>query len=422
LNPFMRKAPAAKAAGQALFFEDFESWDGQDYSWLPDGFSCRHDSGREDAEGWSIYAEADFMGFMGGLTGNGLSINFSMDYLDEWIVFPEVTLGDDMVLSFDAYNDGVWYFSMDNVDWDTFQYVGEKELAYDQQVMVSEDGGETWTLLKSLADDFKDIDDFEELLYEGIDGLRPVSVSLSDYSGKTVRLAFRYVGTNGNTGAIDNISIGNPSMPVSYINPWGNLYFGMSPEGYTLKYSILAGPVYRNMMFTNYSDYVEGAEYYWDYFGPESTWETADTQDYLEVAYHTDYTNESTAINNLYYMPVLKGSAPGFSEGSFTRGQFIQAGGKGQFLTSDNSGNKVILDLGLSVIDPNTESMTTVAADGQPIFGYSEETDAIWSRYTFGDEFDDENYAQLDAYMDYFMTSENPIVIRGIHTSAHGRV
>ncbi|MDE6291076.1 MAG: choice-of-anchor J domain-containing protein [Muribaculaceae bacterium] len=420
VNPILRKAPAPKADGQIIFSEDFEGWDGSDLNWLPDGFSYRHDSGRDDAQVWGITAESAFQGMLAGVTGNSLAINYDSDFVDEWIIFPEVTLGDNMVLSFDAINDGVWYFSMDNVNWDTFEYEGEKIIAYDQQVMISEDGGESWKLLKSLAEDFLD-EDLEQLYYGTTNSMSHISVKLNEYSGKTVRLAFRYVGTDGNLGAIDNITIGNPPLQVSYSNPWGTLFFGMSPESYSLNMSILTGPVYRPMVFEN-TTYNYDATYSWDYFGPESTWLTADTQDYLEVAYHTDYTDESTTVNNVYYMPVLKGSTPGYADGSYTRGQYLQAGGKGEFFMSDQSGNSSIMDFGLSIIDPSAEGTTTVADAGQPIFGYSEEVDRFWTEYTFGDAGDEANYVKLTSYMDYFFPGESPMVIRGVHAPAFGRV
>lgn len=157
-------------------------------------------------------------------------------------------------------------------------------------------------------------------------------------------------------------------------------------------------------------------------FGPESTWLTADTHDYLEVTYHTDYTDESTTINNLYYMPVLNGEAPGYSAGSYTRGKYLQSGGKGQFFSADASGNTSIIDFGLTVIDPATEGTTTVADAGQPVFGYSVEVDRIWSEYTFGEDSDENNYVKLTSYMDYFFPSEYPMVIHGVHAPAFGRV
>lgn len=420
ITPFLKKAPAAKAAGKIILSEDFEGWNGTDFKWLPEGYSVKNDSGREDADKWEITPEYAFQGMIGGLTGNSMAINYSMEFLDEWFIFPEVTLGEDMMLSLDAYNDGIWYFSMDNVDWDTFEYVGEKIIAYDQQVMISEDGGQNWTLLKSLAEEFLD-ESFEELYDESTNSLSRVNVSLASYSGKTIKLAFRYVGTDGNLGVIDNIMIGNPPLEVSYSNPWGTLFFGMSPDSFTLNTSILTGPVYRDMVFEN-TTYNYDATYSWKYFGPESTWLTADTEDELVVKYHTDYTDESTTVNNLYYMPILNGSAAGYSEGSFTRGKYLQAGGKGQLYSADQAGNASIIDFGLSVIDPSAEGSTTIAYLGQPIFGYSEEVDKFWTEYTFGEDNDENNYVKLTSYMDYFFPSENPMVIYGLHAPAYGRV
>ncbi len=419
INPFVKNQAIRKVSSGCILSEDFEGWDGVDFDWLPDGFEYKHDSGREDAEVWGITPDYAFQGMLGGLTGNCISINYDMGYVDEWLIFPEVTLGENMMLTLDVFNDGIWYFSMENIDWESFEYIGDKIIAYDQQVMISEDGGKNWKVLKSLAEDFMD-KDLEQLYDETTNALSQVSVSLADYAGKTVKLAFRYFGTDGNLGVIDNIFIGNLPLEVSYNNPFGTLFFGMSKESSSLNTSILVGPVYRDMVFEN-TTYEDDATYVWNYFGPESSWEQSDDVD-LEVAYHTDYSSEFATYNNLYYMPTLTGSAPGYSEGSFTRGQYLQAGGKGQYLAQTSTGDNRLIDFGLSVIDPATEGSATFTDQLVPIFGYSGDSDSYWTRYTFDEEGDENNYVKMTSYMDYFFNSENPVVIRGVHASAFARL
>lgn len=418
INPFA-KVPKTLPNG-TVFAEDFEAWDGIDSSWLPEGFAYDRKSGRE-CEGWSMMSESEASQLISGVTGNVLFIKFDSEFLDEWVVMPEITLDGDMILSFDTFNDGLWYFSTENVNWETMQYEGEKVLAFDQKVMISEDGGENWTELKSLAADFADWS-FGDLM-NGMDGAsHRINVSLSEYAGKTVKLAYRYVGTDGNSSFIDNISIGKPALELNYTNPLGTLFFGMSPETYTLNMSILAGPVYKPWYFMNNS-YADGATYSWKYMNADSEWDVSDEQDMLEVTYKTDYTSDFTTRNNLFHTPVLSGSAPGYSDGEFTRGQYLQAGGKGEFEAKFSTGETQFLNLGLGVIDPVNEGNTTVAAGFTPVFGYNSEVDKFWTDYTFGEDGGDENnYVKYEGYMNYFFNLDAPVVIKGLHTSGFAQL
>lgn len=421
INPAIAKAPAKAASEATPLSEDFEGWDGQDPSWLPQGWSTPSKGDSEGSEKWGVTPPSSYGGMLGGVTGNNLGINYSSDFLDELIVLPALTLGEDMSLSFDIFDDGLWHFSMDNIDWDTMEFIGDPELIFDQKVLVSTDGGQTWTVLKSLADEFADMP-LEDLLNGMTNSMRRVSVSLADYAGQTVTLAIEYVGTDANMSAVDNVVIGKPALNVSYSNPFGTLYFGMSPESYVLNYSILTGPVFSPWTFYNTTYNYEGT-YSWDYSDANSDWAVCDDPDELSVTYATDHSQAFTSRNNIYHMPVLKGSAPGFSEGSFSHAQYLQAGGKGEFeVTNSQTGEGVIVDFGLSCIDANMEGMATYTDALAPVFGYSPDVDTYWSDYTFQGDQDENNYAHLTHYMDYFFTGEAPMVINGVWTQALGKV
>lgn len=420
INPYLKKAAKTSENGTILS-EGFEAWDGEDLSWLPEGFATVSKSERETAKGWEITSGEDLaMAGVGGLSGNALAINFDSELLDEWVVFPEVTLGDNMILSLSTFNDGVWYFSVENVDWDTYEYIGDKIPAYDQKIMISEDGGANWTELKSLAADFADYG-FFELLNSQTYSPSKVDVSLAEYSGKKVKLAFRYVGIDGNLGVLDNIMIGYPQMDLSYSNPLGTLYFGMSEDAIAMGNSFLVGPVYKPWVFYNNS-YADGAKYSWNYFDENAEWAVSDEQDTLEVTYHTDYTNEFTTSNNLYYTPILNGTAPGYSDGSYTRGKFLQAGGKGVMEAQLQDGTTKMVDLGLGVIDPSAEGATTYSDQLTPVFGYSGDVDNYWSEYTFGEDADENNYVRYNGFMNFFYTGDAPIVINGVRVTAFANI
>lgn len=70
-----------------------------------------------------------------------------------------------MGLDFLLYADAVFFFSMDNVNWDTYEYIGDPVVIGDFKVKVSVDGGTTWNDLYSTVESSKD-KSFEELLNE----------------------------------------------------------------------------------------------------------------------------------------------------------------------------------------------------------------------------------------------------------------
>lgn len=412
INPILKRTSQKTAGNGIVLSEEFEDWDGKDTLWLPEKFSRLSLSGREDVKSWYMISE-DNVGGLDGLTGNMLLLENQPGIIDEWIVFPEVTLGNDMLLSFSTLNEGIWYFSLENIDWDSMQYIGDKIPIYDQKVMISEDGGENWEEVKSLIEDFADYD-LEDLNNMYSRSVHTIQIPLSDYNGKTVKLAYRCVGINQGATFLDNIKIGYPEMEVNYSNPLGTLFFGMSPESNTLSYSVLAGPVYKPWTFYNNS-YAEGATYSWEYFNSDSEWAYSDEQDALEVTYHTDYTDDFTTRNNWYYTPILTGTAPGYSDGTYTRGLILQAGGKGEFVIAEQNGDKRLLNLGLGVIDPTTEGYTEYTDNQIPLFGYNADVEKYWNDYTFGDESDENNYVHYNGFLNLFYNHDTPIVIKGLH-------
>lgn len=418
INP-VRDTPARELSGGYVLNENFEGYteDPDNTAWLPAGWTLNRNSGREEALPWSVVPDVSAL-LIGGFDGAAMAINFDPEYLDEWLVTPIVEVQPGMELSFKVLNDGVWYFSMENVDWETMQYVGDKIVAFDHKINISTDGGQTWTLLKSLADDFMDMD-FETLLSASDATAKTIKLSLDEYAGQNVMIGFQYVGKDGNTVAIDDVTVGLPNLELSYANPTGTYFYGMSPNAYSLKLSILNAPVFHPVTWVNLSDN-EGATYSWDFFDSDNEWKNSDEQDELTLSFRTDYSSDFSTRNNLYYTPVLHGSAPNSSPGEYTRGNYVQAGNDAIFEIQYEDGDKFLEPFGMGMIDPSAEGTTTISDELVPIFGYSGDSDNYWTRYTFGDEGNDDNWAHLESYMTYFFPSESPLVIRGAWASAFG--
>lgn len=85
-------------------------------------------------------------------------------------------------------------------------------------------------------------------------------------------------------------------------------------------------------------------------------------------------------------------------------------------------GTTKMVDLGLGVIDPSAEGATTYSDKLTPVFGYSGDVDNYWSEYTFGEDADENNYVRYNGFMNFFYTSDAPIVINGVRVTAFANI
>lgn len=419
INPFIAKAQQKADADGISFFEDFEAWDGEDYSWLPDGWQRKRVTSANNHDGWIPY-QPDGMSFASPY-GKALIVLFSPETVDEWAVTPEIEVEEGMELTWNGLNDGVWYFDMsENVDWDTFEYIKQVVIC-DVKINVSTDGGNTWTVIKSLSDDFIG-ESFMDLYMAAANEMKKMKVSLDDYAGKKVKIGFQYVGTDGNTSAIDNVRVGLRELDLSYMNPAGSLHFGLSRESSYLPLSVIAAPAYAPITFTNTS-YNEGATYSWTYLDNNAEEAVSNEQDELTISYTPDYTSEFSTRNNVFNMPQLHGTAPGASATNYNPGGYLQAGGTPDWEFSvQGSEDKVIENLGLTVNDISKEGVTTIAHNMVPIFGYNQEVDKYWSEYTFSEDYDENNWVKYHTMINVMLAPESPMVIDGVWTEAYARV
>jgi hypothetical protein len=401
------KAGARRSAETANLYESFEDYDGN-VTWLPDGWSVESKNA-ENENPWSVgEAGAWFAGCDG---SNAAFVNYSDTYCDEYLITKSVTVKENEELSFMAMLYPVYFYSMDNLDFDTYEYDGDKIVVQTVKVLISEDDGETWTLLNDFAETYKD-GDFMTLY--SLPTWSRYTFSLADYVGKTIKIAFEYVGTDGNTNGVDAVSVDLPAIEVSYSYPYYTQFFGLSADLNYLPYTIAVEPVFSPLTWYNTSD-SSTATYTWSYFSPDNETLTETGTDFT-MTYHTCFDSEFTTRNNLYYPPTLTGSAPGAADGSYSRGNFFQAGGKAQFKTSNSDGTSTIQQFGLCSFDVNTEGLGLATEDlgATPLFGYSPTTDAYWTAYSFGEDNDDEgNYAFVDGIINVYLTSDAPLVING---------
>lgn len=268
--------PVTKAPGGATFYEGFEGHV-DELDWLPEGWTevntpenkpteemCRHNinnswAGQDTGDGYWTAITPDgrkecwihFTYKWNYKNDAGEEISGEAASQDEWLITPEITVGaaDDLYFLAEADLGSVYYF-----DWDTMTY-SRDIIDTDLEVLITTDNGENWTTLWKLSDDVcSRMSDSE--MYDAMAELNyyTYNVSLSDYRGKTVKIAFRYINDLsvgwGNSMAVDAVTVAAPMPEAFYQLPAGTLYAGVSDglHAYTESYALI--PAYTEISWT----------------------------------------------------------------------------------------------------------------------------------------------------------------------------
>lgn len=222
-------AMSAVTASAQSYTESFEGWDGTTPDWLPAGWSEIHTDEvmptRNNGEyTWHVIDPANSKTLPKASDGNYYAaIGYAKDengndiYSDEWLVSPAFKLSEyGGTLNYDAAFAPLFLFRVGNgyIDWNEYDFVdGERIPAADLQIYVlklEDDGtyGEFWDLYVSLCSDWC-TQPLSALMSAAFSSTTfhtsqsTVFLTDDDMKGATVRIAFRYVGEEGNIMGID---------------------------------------------------------------------------------------------------------------------------------------------------------------------------------------------------------------------------
>jgi len=424
-----KSAPKHVAPDGAILYEDFEKWDGSNAEWTPDGWSVDMRQASKRADSWTpAKNQSDIT------TSDGdkfYAINYSYDYLDEWLVSPSVDVVEGMSLSFLVFFDPLYLFDLSDghVDWNTMEFIGEQEVSATLQVWVQPEGGE-WTMLRDIADDYMGMS-IMDLYNANSMAFEPRSYSLSDYNGKKVKFGFRYVGTDGNTIAVDAIGVGYSSVDgLAYISPFSTLYWGFDRTVAmgTVNQSIAQYPVYDPITWINDS-YNDEATYSWTYSDPVTgEFVTSDEADELSVTYVPNYSSDSKKRNNLFYPPTLNATAPMSSPGSYTAPyDYFQAGGKFECKFSNGlmmEGSFFPFNYKLLDVTMITLNDDVLGAMALPVFGHDANTDDYWLKYSLDGDLSDRqdgDFNKLVGIANLLFPTTAPLVVNGVTLYGYGK-
>lgn len=430
------KASARISEGMS-FEESFEGWDGETLPWYPEGWSLHSKTGQTGVENttWGPSAAQPFLGIYPSDGDVMMAVSFNQDdptaLQDEWLVSPVIAVKENELLKFHTWIDPFWLFSLDNFDWDLYDWVGERQVTFTLKVLVKEENAD-WVEVWDATTPWLDTD-VMTLLSSKPAELEAKTVSLAEFVGKKVQIAFQFVGKDANTIFLDEVSVGLPELEgVIYDDPAETLYWGFDrTAGWrALNGAIAQYPVYAPLTWINQT-YADGATYSWEYCDPETTeWMTSDDEE-LTVTYVPDYSTEASTRNNWFYAPRLHASAPGATQATYQAPYaYFQAGGKPERNVNTELGQELV-DFGLVPFTRDIQGLGFVAEEvdfGQaatPIFGYDENVDAWWLNHTYNGDLEDafeSDHVYVEAIMNYIFPGTAPMVITGANVLAKGQI
>ncbi|MDE6697382.1 MAG: choice-of-anchor J domain-containing protein [Muribaculaceae bacterium] len=421
--PVMKRSP--KDVNSYLLYENFSGWDGKDTKWLPDGWGMEHNGKCSTEYTWvpkepTTYYPAIHDGKY------CFCISYSDEQQDEWLISPVFKPMKNMQLSYYMLLRPLFFYSMTNIDWDAEEYKGEKISAFTLQILIQEDEGE-WRLLRDYAEEYKDYS-YQEL-YPISDKayLDKQTIDLSDYADKNVKVAFRYLGADGDLMMLDAIGVGYPTLDaVCYKEPGNALYWGFSSDGYFIQNAkdIALYPANTEITWTNISE-EDTASYSWQYVSQNASGFSAnEDEDHLTLTYAGE---PQGALPTLYESPILTAIAPERIDGAYqSPAKYFQAGGRASLTGEEGTIDFTLfqfpmISLGLAY---NSVTDDKIGALSIPVYGYNEFSNEYWLNSMLdGSEPKEGDYSHLIGIGNVYSASkEVPLIVNGISAYGWGRI
>lgn len=400
---------ALSASAQNLTLsEGFEGWDGKTQDWLPTGWTVKKSEGLPNYyNSWYVSGQANAYAPAVPEGKYYAEIIFtSKAEQDEWLITPSFTVKANEELAFKI---GVTPFNLLNwdskyFDWNTKTFK-EKIIAADFQVLICEEEGE-WTQVLSLFERYSQYDDTDLYKNYRVFDFYNESVDLSAYIGKKVRVAFRYVGCDGDSMFLDAITVSEAPVTAAYHQDGSTLQWVYGEDfNYPLTYGVHVVSPYGHARYVNDSD-ESATEVNWISKSINNGSEqTSSEKEVFEVCYKPDYSTGE--FQNLYYAPTLTVAREGARSAEYMDSTYplVMVGG-----TAEISGYKFGVSNYRVDDDYRLLGEEIDGRIGVPRYGYAEGTDLYWTQNNSSDNID---YQHLVGVGHRFEQPEKPIVIKG---------
>lgn len=424
-KPVQKTVSDSNEGNTYLLYENFSGWDGKNKKWLPDGWNLEHNGNCSTEYTWgplepTVYYPAIHDGKY------CFCVPFTDKQQDEWLISPYFTPAENMQLSYYMLNRPLYFYSMENLDWGTKEYQGDKIIDFTLQILIKEDEGE-WQLLRDHAEDYKSYGYHELRHATNSSSLEKQTIDLNNYADKKVKVAFRYLGADGDLMMLDAIGVGYPTLDaVCYQEPANALYWGFSRNADFVQnqVDIALYPANTEITWPNISE-EETASYSWQYESQNASGFNANEDvDKLTLTYVGE---PQGAQPKLYEAPILTAIAPERINGVYQSPvKYFQTGGKASFTGDEGTLDFTLFQFPMMTQDIAFKSVMDdkLGAYSIPVYGYNEFSNDYWLNYTLnGTEPTEGDYSHLIGIGNvYFASSDVPLIVDGISVYGWGRI
>jgi hypothetical protein len=323
----IQRAVAGKAPS---FTESFESYNGTDLNWIPTTWTEKNKTG-------NVFVNDGTANPTWYITGSGNAYPSNGKYMawvnyadgkdqDEWLISSSFTVGaGEELLYFDAHYSSYFMY----LDFNAFIQTGQITFDFTKptatmQAYVSTNNGQSWEMVWDAHEDaakynVNNINDFK------VGKWHSVKKSFIKYAGKSIKIAFRYVGRDGDSMGLDNIDVRGMSPDAFYVRPKGYFYLGYTQDFLRSAVDFTYGPAYENATWINKSG-AEAESFNWTFPDPIIDNKTFSTSEKDPQVNYPD---------GFFKMPLLKASV-GLNDstyiwGSSQKGSYFLTGGQTDF-------------------------------------------------------------------------------------------
>ena len=407
-----------------VLYENFSGWDEKEKYWTPDGWSVEHRGECEKDFTWTAMKPTAYYPTI----ADG-EYCFCIGYnnlQDEWLISPTFIPEKNMLLSYYMRLCPLYFYDIKNLDFTTGEYNGDKNIVYTIQILIKEEGeGNDWSLLHDYAEEYKDFNYWELSDASNGESLEKQTIEIDDYIGKNVRVAFRYVGSDGDLVMLDAIGVGYPTLDkVWYMEPINSLYWGFGGGSDLLQMTsdIAVYPANTSIIWQNMSE--EDATYTWQYMDKNKEYAVSYDSEILNITYPSE---EQGLTPKLYETPTLTAEAPERIDGFYRSPvAYFQVGGKPSYTDKNGKWDFTLFQYPMNHLGVTYTSVMDdqLGAFSIPVFGYNEFSDAYWLNYSLnGEKPIDGNYSHLIGIGNLFYAStETPLTVKGMSVYGWGRI
>ena len=325
-----------KASADTTFFEGFEGYNGTSNDWIPTNWtelnktSVKYVAGDSINPTWAANAGNDYAAPAGGNSMAWVDWDDVPRKQDVWLVSPALTPKSGDYLNFNFFYNPLWMYIDWNLSTETSNVFNFTKPNATMQMYVSTNNGSTWTMVWDAIEDAGQFDatSIEDWAYSA-GSWNTIQKSLEAYAGKPIKIAFRYVGTDGDSMGLDEISIRQLIPSAFYSRPQGYFFLGLTTDFSNAASDYLLGHAYEPATWFNYSN-EESKSFVWNFEDPKTSSNFVSTDVDAVVTYPAGE----------YKVPTLVATA-GTRDSSYTwgtspDGAFFAAGGSTSGLGAGN--------------------------------------------------------------------------------------